>query len=374
MEEVWKLISKTRKTRMMQPTAEEIRLAANALRADELVAMPTETVYGLAGNAFSTEALTRIFSSKERPTFDPLIIHVPEAWNSLEELESNGLIDLETMNPLARERASKLIAAFWPGPLTLVLPKTSKVPDLATSGLQTVAIRMPAHPVAQKLLSEAGIPLAAPSANRFGRISPTSAQDVAAELGGRISWILDGGRCEIGLESTVLAVSNEGELQLLRPGRITAADIQKVTQAVTIPAEQITLAGPTGTAAASPGLLKSHYAPKKPLYILNSSVSSPGFKLDRKDFGLAPDTRIGILVMSGDSAQIKARLQPLLGEALEVRSLSRDGSFEKIARNLFAELRALDDSAAQVLFAEPCASEEGLGFAIADRLKRASSR
>lgn len=191
---------------LLQPTAENLARAGEALRRGELVGMPTETVYGLAGNALDAEAVARIFAVKERPTFDPLIVHVAPELRGLDAFGEAELVDVAALDGDARTHIEALISRFWPGPLTLVLPRGARVPDLVTSGLATVAVRMPRHPVAQALIRAAQRPLAAPSANRFGRISPTSAADVQAELGDRIGLILDGGSSEVGVESTVLAI------------------------------------------------------------------------------------------------------------------------------------------------------------------------
>lgn len=205
------------KAKIVPPTPESIQQVAEALRHDEVVGMPTETVYGLAGNARSPIALARIFETKERPTFDPLIIHVGR-FSGLDDFKVLGLVDFKALSAERIRQLEILIEKFWPGPLTLVLPKDPSVPDLATSGLPTVAIRMPEHPVALALIQAAQTPLAAPSANRFGRISPTTAQAVEQELGDRISWIIDGGPSTIGVESTILSLAFPDELVILRPG------------------------------------------------------------------------------------------------------------------------------------------------------------
>src|SRR5438046_2722678 len=188
---------------IVPPTTENLRRAAELIARGELVGLPTETVYGLAGDAFNAAAVAKIFAAKDRPTFDPLIVHVapiPRGQAGIDVLQARGVIDAAALDSTARARAEALMGAFWPGPLTLVLPRQACVPDLVTSGLPTVAVRVPRHPVALALLAQAGTPLAAPSANRFGRISPTSARDVEAELGGELALILDGGRCDVGVE------------------------------------------------------------------------------------------------------------------------------------------------------------------------------
>jgi L-threonylcarbamoyladenylate synthase len=366
------------RAKVLQPTAENLALAAREPPAGKLVAMPTETVYGLAGSAFDAQALASIFETKERPTFDPLIVHVAADWGSLERLEAEGLVAPSLLGPQALAHARALMRACWPGPLTLVLPKGPRVPDLATSGLPTVAIRVPDHPIAAALLKEAGIPLAAPSANRFGRISPTSAEDVAQELGSRIDWILDGGRCEIGVESTVLSIDASGLLAILRPGGTPAERIEAVTGGVAASPRKPKIGGESA-AAPSPGMMLSHYAPVKPLRLLGDSVDRLGpaeLSAMKELFSEKGAKSIGLLLLSGDAQAARARLSGALGLApaqIETRSLSRSGSLAEAAQNLFATLRELDRSGAELLFSEPCRSSEGLGFAIADRLKRASA-
>ena len=190
-------------------TASECALAVDCLRSGDIVGMPTETVYGLAGNAFDANAVAKIFAAKERPSFDPLIVHVAKDLSSVAKLGLAKIIHPQSMTPSMIRITDALIQKFWPGPLTIILPKHSKIPDLVTSGLDRVGVRMPAHELAQQLLKATGLPLAAPSANRFGRISPTTAQHVAEELGTKIKYIVDGGSCTVGIESTVVTVDED---------------------------------------------------------------------------------------------------------------------------------------------------------------------
>lgn len=333
-------------TKVLAADAPGIAEAAALLRAGELVGMPTETVYGLAGLAFDERAVARIFAAKERPTFDPLIVHLP-ARAALGEV-----VELDRLPLAARAALERLIAAFWPGPLTLVLPRTPHVPDLVASGLPTVAVRMPAHPAAQALLQAVGAPLAAPSANRFGRISPTSAGDVVAELGGRIAAVLDGGRCAVGIESTI--VSLVGPPALLRPGGTPAAAIDEV---LGTPLAR----GLTPTMPLAPGMLPQHYAPRTPLLLLGELPTD------------LPD-HIGLLVQSGDAARAAADLARRTGKKVTAQSLSAAGDLVERARHLFGALRALDDSGAALILAEDCAEDDGLGHAIRDRLRRAQTK
>jgi L-threonylcarbamoyladenylate synthase len=358
-------------SQILSPTPENFALAAEALQRGEVVGMPTETVYGLAGDAFNPLALARIFETKERPTFDPLIIHVGHVGpfaSRVEDLARIGLVDDKKLSSVARDRANALIKAFWPGPLTLVLPKSDKVPDLATSGLPTVALRMPRHPAAQALIAASQTPLAAPSANRFGRISPTSAQDVFDELGDRIDFILDGGRCEIGVESTIVSVSESGDLTLLRPGGLAPELIEKV--AGTKLQVRTPSSAPSNEAMPAPGMLESHYAPTKKLKLLPDSLDRLQ-SLDSKFF--ETKNNIALLVLFGSENEARERFRKLTSINPKVYVLSPTSNIEEAAKNLFHTLREMDRSDADLLFSEPCCVEFGLGFAIGDRLRRASA-
>ncbi len=330
-------------------TAEELERARRELLAGGVVAIPTETVYGLAGVATDPAAVARIFAAKERPTFDPLIVHVGHVRAAgVDQLAAAGIVDADGLGEVARARADALMRAFWPGPLTLILPRGEAIPDLVTSGLDTVAVRMPRHPVAERLLALLGKPLAAPSANRFGRISPTTAAHVAAELGDRIALIVDGGPCAVGVESTIVALDRDGALTLLRPGLLGAEAIGAAAGTTVARAARVS------DTPSAPGMLASHYAPRKPLRLGE------------------PAGDVGYLAFSGDAAAIAARLGP----RAVVRVLSPSGDLAEAARNLFARLRELDESAAETLVAEPvptALAADGLGHAIADRLQRAAA-
>ena len=318
----------------------EVLIAAAALQRGELVAFATETVYGLGGVALWPETVARIFEAKGRPTFDPLIVHVP---------------DLAAVRELVTEfppLAERLAREFWPGPLTLVLPKAACIPDLVTSGLSAVAVRIPSHPLALQLLRKVGLPIAAPSANLFGRVSPTTAAHVADQLGDRIEWILDGGPCEVGVESTVLALSESGPPTLLRPGGITREQIESSIGEVRLPASDSPAdeeAPPRAQLA--PGSLPQHYAPATPV-----------------SMGLLPDVplsgRYGALVFQHCP-------HPELYAAVEV--LSSSGNLSQAAAALFAALRRLDAQQLDGIVTERF-PDEGLGRAINDRLQRAAYR
>lgn len=319
--------------------ARAVDRAVELLHSAEVVALPTETVYGLAADATRPEAVVKIFEAKERPLFDPLIVHLPE-------LSWLGRI---TQHDDVMLLVDELTQAFWPGPLTLVLPRWSLVPDLVTSGLDTVAVRMSAHPVFREIVRAFGKPLAAPSANRFGRISPTSAEDVVKELGGRIPLVVDGGRTEHGIESTIVRVEPE-KLTILRTGPITPEDL------ATIAPVEIAAAGDKPDA---PGQLKSHYAPRTPL-----TLGAVGVGVGSVPGPLSPAT----------TAVLAFRAAPPDASAFAaVEVLSPSGDLREAAATLFAKLRRLDESGAERIFAEPVA-ETGLGIAIMDRLRKAAAK
>jgi L-threonylcarbamoyladenylate synthase len=311
---------------ILPATPRAVESAAELLRAGELVAFPTETVYGLGGDATSEEAVARIFAAKGRPRFNPLIIH---------------LSSLEEALPCARfdERARALAGRFWPGPLTLVLPRRreSRISLLACAGLDTVALRVPSHPVAQALLRAGGRPIAAPSANRSGRLSPTAAAHVAEELGSRVALVLDAGRSPVGVESSVLDLAGETPV-LLRPGGVALEELEAVLGRIALGAE-----GP----ARSPGMIGSHYAPSLPLRMAAVGPARPGEAL----LAFGPQAPAGFA---------------------EVLWLSRAGDLVEAAANLFAMLRRLDrpQFSGIAVMAIP---EEGLGRAINDRLRRAAA-
>jgi len=319
----------------------DITKAAAILRKGGLVAFPTETVYGLGANALNERAVARVFEVKARPRFDPLIVHVP-AMLWLERLTTG-------FPPLARQLAEK----FWPGPLTLVLPKSSAVPDLVTAGGPTVAIRIPDHPVALSLLRAVELPIAAPSANPFGQISPTCAAHVREQLGPKIDLILDGGPCRVGVESTVLQLTPEGPL-LLRPGGTTLEDIEDVIGKVQVP--DGSQDGLPGAALASPGTLAQHYAPRTALVVRS-----------RETRGVAH----GELPASGSVGLLAFRESDQNSQFARVEVLSPTGDLREAAANLFAALRRLDAAGLDLIVAETF-PEAGLGRALNDRLRRAA--
>jgi L-threonylcarbamoyladenylate synthase len=320
--------------------------AVKVLRAGEIVAVPTETVYGLAADAFNPEAVAKVFAAKERPSFDPLIVHLAHGG----ELARVARVP-EEIAPVVR----KLTGAFWPGPLTLVLPKAEEVPDLVTSGLPTVAVRASKHEVMRAIVKELGNPVAAPSANRFGRISPTSAAAVLAELRGRIPLVIDGGACSAGLESTIVAIE-PGEkrptIRILRPGPVTREELRNFGRVVK--------AGRVTDRPEAPGGFESHYAPGTPLLLFDKPA----------EFEPEAGKRYGLLSYRGEPRD--GYIDRLDWAEVEVLSPG-NGKLAEAAVRLFFALRALDASGVDAIVAEPV-SEVGLGTAIMDRLRRAAAR
>ncbi len=309
----------------------DIEKAKQILQAVGLVAIPTETVYGLAANALDETAVLKIFEAKNRPHFDPLIIHT----NSIEKIKH-----YVSSFPVWAEQ---LANAFWPGALTLLLPKKDLVPDLVTSGLPQVAVRIPNHPLTLQLLSNLDFPLAAPSANPFGYVSPTKAAHVAAQLQDKVDYILDGGTCEVGIESTIVGFEKD-KVTVYRLGGIAIEDIEKIVGKVEIKINQ-------SSNPLAPGMLKSHYAPLKPLFIddINSFIKKN------------PTKKIGVISFN--------TTYPIDKKYLKVLSPSSD--LKEAAHNLFAAIRELDSSDVEVIVAEKF-PETFLGKAINDRLQRAS--
>ena len=315
---------------VVEPDAASITKAAKLLQDGGLVAFPTETVYGLGGDATNERAVAAIFEAKGRPQFNPLISHVLDANEARRFVDWNDIAD-------------KLAARFWPGPLTFVLPRSkgSTIALLATAGLDTVAIRAPSHPVAQALIRAAGRPIAGPSANRSGAVSPTQAAHVAESLGDRVSLILDGGPCLVGVESTVLDLSGNRPT-LLRPGGATREAIEAVIGPVAI-----SDALPSGDAPrTSPGQLESHYAPARPV-------------------------RLGATSIGSDEGLLAFGPTPPAG-AMLTYNLSPTGNLAEAAANLFAQMRALDRPGIGRIAVMPI-PETGLGLAINDRLRRAAA-
>lgn len=310
----------------------DIEQAIEVLKAGDVIGLPTETVYGLAGNAYNTEAITKIFTVKNRPTFDPLIVHTSS---------------IERVNEFVKEipEQAKLLAKhFMPGPLTLLLPKKEVISDLVTSGLETVAVRIPNHPLALELLRKLDFPLAAPSANPFGYISPTSAQHVDNQLGDKIKYILDGGECKVGIESSIIGFFDD-EIVVLRKGGLAIEEIEAIVGKVRI--EEHSSSNPK-----APGMLKSHYAPRTRLLVTGDLLLVE-----------SKTERIGYLGFDKFHSSIPKGNQLLL---------SPSGDLSESAKNLFAYMRLLDARGFDKIYTE-LLPEKGLGRAINDRIKRATT-
>ena len=312
---------------------QDIHAAIDLLTKSELVGIPTETVYGLAGNAFDAMAVAKIFEVKERPTFDPLIVHT----SSFARL-SEFVLDIP-------EEAKRLSEYFWPGPLTMVFKKKIVIPDLVTSGLDTVAVRIPKHPLTLELLQKLDFPLAAPSANPFGYVSPTSALHVNEQLGGKIQYILDGGPCQVGIESTI--ISFEEGISVLRLGGCKIEEIEKMVGKVKV--NLYSTSNPT-----APGMLESHYSPLTPIKL---------GKIDEEILA-NPNKKIGVLSYKDWFQGINTAHQFVLSEK---------GDLEEAATRLFTGLRHLDSLNLQLILSE-FVPDEGLGRAINDRLRRAEAK
>jgi L-threonylcarbamoyladenylate synthase len=330
------------------PSPDALAPVAAALRAGALVAFPTETVYGLGANALDGQAVAQIFAAKGRPADNPLIVHVADM---------NGLHQVAASVP---PKAQALIKRFWPGPLTLVLPRQAVVPNEVSAGLDTVGVRMPSHPVALALIRAAGVPVAAPSANRSGRPSPTNAEHVLEDLGNAVPWVVDAGDTGVGLESTVLDVTVDPPV-LLRPGGVTVEQLGDVVGEVRIDP------GVHGVSAAtkprSPGMKYTHYAPQAPLLLVQGPVMAMEEKVaDLAAEFMAEGKRVGILCATESHGRYAA---PVI---LEYGTRDR---LDEIAANLFRSLRAFDRHGVDVILAE-AVPEEGIGLAIMNRLRRAA--
>ena len=313
-------------------TRKAVAAAVEVLKAKDLVALPTETVYGLAGDALELEAVAKIFEAKERPTFDPLIVHLAS---------KEWLARLARPSDDTKPLLEKLMARFWPGPLTILFPKTDMVSDLVTAGLDNVAIRMPSHPVAVEVLKAFGRPLAAPSANRFGRVSPTRSEHVFEELSGRIPLIVDAGPTAVGLESTIVRI-DANRIVILRQGAVSEESLAEIAPTQELPQSQKILA---------PGQTASHYAPDKLVYLF-----------DPED--VISQSRNAALICWGPVHHAT--------QFSVVRSLSETRDLRIAAQRLFGLLRELDQLNVERIFVEPV-PEIGLGKAIMNRVRRAAA-
>lgn len=325
---------------------QSIQQGAQYLQQGRLVAFPTETVYGLGANAWDAAAVQRIFAAKGRPADNPLIVHIAHT-DMLSAL-------VENVPAAARE----LMDVFWPGPLSLVMPRSRHLPDIVTAGLDTVAVRWPNHPVAEELILQAALPVAAPSANRSGRPSPTLAAHVAEDLGARVDLIIDAGMATIGLESTVLDVSRAGAPVLLRPGAVTVEDLQQVIGPVEVAALQ------PGQKVRSPGMKYKHYAPQAPLYLY---IGEPAAVVQAQQERWAELTgeglKVGILTYE--------QFLPEFAPAYRL-SLGHYGQPAQAAQQLYHLLRQFDALGVDVILAHGYPSTEGLGLALQNRFAKAA--
>lgn len=307
----------------------DIERAAQILREGELVAIPTETVYGLAAHALQSDAVLKIFTAKQRPHFDPLIVHISDVGQ------------LATVASHVPEKAKTLAALFWPGPLTMVLPKAAAIPDLVTSGLETVAVRMPRHPMALDLLRTVGFPLAAPSANPFGYVSPTTAAHVADQMGHELTYILDGGPCEVGLESTIISLEGPQPMIL----RVGGTPVEAIEKAI----GPLQIAPHSSDNPKAPGMLSSHYATGTPLVVGDVETLA----------AVHHDRKFAVLGWRHTHGHQGIALSP-------------DGKMDEAATRLFAAMRTLDQRKEFDLIIAEKMPDSGLGRAINDRLGRAA--
>jgi L-threonylcarbamoyladenylate synthase len=317
---------------MVTRTGIDIQLAREMLEAGKTVAIPTETVYGLAANALNINAVVRIFDQKQRPSFDPLIVHIHQ------------IGDLEKYAHVHDQRVFLLAEKFWPGPLTIVLPKRENIPDIVTSGLPTVALRIPRHELTLQLLKTLNFPLAAPSANLFGHTSPTSVAHVLDQLDGKVSYVLDGGETQIGLESTIVKFSSFGT-EVLRLGGLTLEELEETLS------ERIKTVRSSSSNPEAPGMLSAHYNPGIPI-----EIGDPN-----KTLKLIKNKKVGVLAFGQES----------FDENVAVFNLSKSKNIEEAARNLFKGLRYFRKARVDIILAD-WLPEEGLGRAVNDRLRRAA--
>lgn len=335
------------RVRKLSESAEDLSRAGNLLRSGNIVAIPTETVYGLAANTFDAEAIKKVFEAKGRPQDNPLIVHISD------------IEDIAKLTVEFPEAAIKLAEKFWPGPLTMILKKSDKVPFEVTAGLSTVAVRFPSHSVALAVITAAGVPLAAPSANLSGKPSPTTAQHVMRDLSGKIPMIIDGGTCEVGLESTVIDLSGDVPT-LLRPGGVTLTSLRDVLGRVDVN-PKILEEVDDGEAVASPGMKYKHYSPAAPVVIVDGK--SEKFEAFVREN--TKDKKVAVLCFDEEV--------PLFdGTDIKVVSYGSLAHPEELASKLFSSLRILDDISPDIIYAREPSCGDGLELAVVNRLSRAA--
>ena len=332
------------KTQVLPITPESVALAARLLQQGELVALPTETVYGIAADARNGEAVKKIFEAKGRPQDNPLIVHIC----GMEML--NGIVSE------VPERAKKLAAAFWPGPLTMVMPRGPEVSDVTCAGLDTVGVRMPSHPVVQQVIKASGVAFAAPSANLSGKPSPTNAPDTLADMDGRLPLILDGGESNVGVESTVVAVTGEHPM-LLRPGYVTKEQMEAVLGEEVLVSPAILEKLKDGEVARSPGMKYKHYAPKADVTLLDGTFEQFKAYVDAH-----ADQNPSCLCFTGEAEKL----------GVPCVEYGREGDGADQAKHIFRSLRALDEQGDAVVYAR-CPQKDGLSMAVYNRLIRAAA-
>jgi L-threonylcarbamoyladenylate synthase len=334
-----------------KPQADAIRIAAKVIRKGGLVAFPTETVYGLGANALDSDAVARIFRAKERPTDNPMIVHIA---------------DKKDMRRLARrvpQKAEKLAARFWPGPLTLVLKRSGLVPDITVAGLDTIGIRMPSNKIALELIRQSGVPIAAPSANRASKPSPTTAKHVIEDLAGRIDAVLDGGPTRVGVESTVIDMTKRVP-QILRPGGTPLEELNVALGKVTLHPAALSRKRIAALRARAPGMKHRHYAPEAEMILVEGDPDRIVKRVkELTALSIADGKKVGILATDESMANYD-------GDVL--KSLGSRSNMEEVARNLFRLLREFDEEEVDIIIAEGV-PPRGLGLAVTNRLRRAAS-
>ena len=334
----------------------QLDYAAEVLRSGGLVAFPTETVYGLGANALDAGAAEKIYRAKGRPSDNPLIVHIAD---------TKALGDVTGAVPQA---AVPLIREFWPGPLTLIMPKSGKIPSIITAGLDTVAIRMPSHPVARALIKKAGIPVAAPSANSSGKPSPTMAKHVELDLSGKVDIIIDGGRSNVGVESTVLDVTVQPP-QILRPGGVTREQLESLLGPISIDPAMAALSGSASpNPPRAPGMKYRHYAPKAPLTLIHGSRENVIAEITRRaENYIKTGASVGILATDETSRLYQTRLPGICC----ILSMGSGQKPESLAANLFKCLREFDGKPVDVILGETTGTD-GIGLAVMNRLTKAA--
>ena len=331
-------------TQVLPVNDKSIALAAELLQKGELVALPTETVYGIAADARNGEAVKKIFGAKGRPQDNPLIVHI------------YGMEMLKGIVSEVPDRAYKLAKAFWPGPLTMVMPRGGEVSDVTCAGLDTVGVRMPSHPVVQAVIKASGVAFAAPSANLSGKPSPTNAQDVFTDMDGRLPLILDGGECDVGVESTVVSVVGE-KPTLFRPGHITLEDLERALGEEVEVSKAILEKLPEGAVVRSPGMKYKHYAPKADVTLLDGTFEQFKAYVDAH-----AEQNPSCLCFTGEAEKL----------GVPCVEYGREGDGADQAKHIFRSLRALDEQGDAVVYAR-CPQKDGLSMAVYNRLIRAAA-